>query len=72
MECQLEFQEFQARIPEKAAIPRRRFSVFGCLRTLVISAVLVSVTWFALHQLFGTTDPEAMWTELKRMVRVIF
>lgn len=71
-ECTAAFEEFQGRVRNEPVGRRTRFSLVGCLRTLVISTVLLVVIWVALWQLFGTTDPGEMLTELHRMLRIIF
>jgi len=70
--CAADFQEFQSKISDTPIVCSTRFSLMGCLRTLVISAVLIIVIWFALLQLFGTTDPAQMAVELKRIWRLAF
>lgn len=71
-ECADRFSSFQERVSDTAPIRRTRFSILGCLRTMVISAILLVVIWAALWQLFGTAEPGEMWAELKRMFRLAF
>jgi len=70
--CAADFQEFQSKISDTPVVRPTRFSFMGCLRTLVISIVLVIVIWFALQQLLGTSNPAQMVAELNRMWRLAF
>ncbi len=71
-QCADTFQEFQSKVADVPLVRRKRFSLVGCLRTFVLSIILGVIIWVALWQLFGTTDPDQMWVELKKMWRLAF
>lgn len=70
--CSDQFSEFQERVVDVFPARRRRFSIFGCLRTFIISLILLAVTWAALVQLLGTGDPAEMGSKLIKMIRLAF
>lgn len=72
IQCQTDFRDFQDRITDSSPSRRKRFSLLGCLKTFVLSIILIIVIWFALEALLGTSDPSRMLTELARMWRLAF
>lgn len=66
------FQEFQATVSNSPVARRRRFSLLGCIRTFALSLGLAAITYAALTQLFHTTNPTQMITELQKMLRLVF
>lgn len=70
--CKQEFQSVAGRISDRPVGRRTRFSAMGCLRTLIISAVLLVVIYGAVIALFGSADPAVIGPELRRMLRVLF
>ena len=69
--CVEQFQNFQQRVSTLPAT-QTRFSFFGCLKTLVISAVLLAVIAGALVFWLGTSDPGEMWQALLKQIRLMF
>lgn len=70
--CAAAFQEFQSQVADEFRVRRTRFSLFGCLRTAVLSVLLLIIIWFALVYLLGTSDPAEMAVAFKKMVRILF
>lgn len=69
--CWREFKQFQQKVNVARGPARRKFSILGALRTLVISAVLLAVIWTILVMWLGSSDPDGMWAALKKMGRVL-
>lgn len=71
-ECVEEFRRFQSVVHTTPVRRRSRFSIFGALRTLVISAVLLAIIWFVLTTWLGTSDFREMGQRLREILRLLF
>lgn len=70
--CAAAFGEFQSQVADEFRVRRTLFSLLGCLRSAVISAILLVVIWVALVYLLGTSDPAEMISALKKILRLVF
>jgi len=71
-DCMNQFHEFQSKVNMTGTRSGCGFSIFGLIKSTIISAFLIAVIWFVLTTWLGTSDFGEMGRRLGEMFKLMF
>jgi hypothetical protein len=70
-ECVEEFRNFQSQM-YSGPVRKSGISIFGLIKSLIISAVLIAIIWFVLNSWLGAGGFGEMGSKLRQMLKLLF